>query len=45
MCLFNDLYQMSCKVIIDDIILLLYASTKAGSWFLFKISALLMFSL
>jgi len=30
---------MSFKVVIDDIILLLNASTKAGSWFLFKISA------
>ena len=32
---------MSFKVLIDDTIVILYASIKAGSWFLFKISALL----
>jgi len=36
---------MSFKVVIDDTILFLYALIKAGCWFLFKISTLVIISL
>ena len=42
MCIFD---KMSFKVVIDDTILFSYGSIKAGNWFLFKISAVLIFSL